>query len=264
MVPEMSIASGGTDKKAQNSIEKGFMVLEALAEFESPIALKGLAEYTHLPKTTLYRILQTLVSTGYATQDGAQGPYSISPKIGEVGRSRRYSALKEAALPLMDSLYQAFNETVNLGVLVGTNVQYVHVIETTKPLRWIVRPGAYDSFHSTALGRAITAFLPDDKKERLISLVGSEQGGAKAPISSEKLREILKRAREAGWALDDEDNANGVVCFATPLFRRGEPVAAISVSLPKSRLTPDLQARLTAALEDLDTDFSGSLAADRR
>lgn len=237
------------------------MVLEALAEFESPVVLKRLAEHTHLPKATLYRILQTLEGIGYVTQDGAHGPYAIGPKLVAMDSSHRYSALTEAALPLMDSLYRSFNETVNLGVLMGTNVQYLHVLETTKSLRWIVQPGGYDQFYCTALGRAITAFLPEEKKERLLALTRLEQRTPKTPVSAENLREILRQTREHGWALDDEENAGGVVCFAAPLFRRGEPVAAISVSLPKSRLTSDLQSQIVAALRAIDTDLSAHVAA---
>lgn len=245
-----------SSKPALNSIEKGFLVLESLAQFDFPVSLKLLTQHTRLPKPTLYRILQTLVGTGYVTHDSARGHYAISPKLAEVGNSRRYSALKEAALPLMDSLYRSFNETVNLGVLVGTNVQYVHVMETTKSLRWIVSPDAQDDFYCTALGRAIAAFLPEESQERLLSQVHLEQRTPKTPVDSKSLRKILRDSRENGWALDDEENAVGVVCFATPLFRRGEPIAAISVSMPKSRLTADLRSQIITSLEGMDKNLA--------
>ncbi|MEX2541042.1 MAG: IclR family transcriptional regulator [Trueperaceae bacterium] len=241
-----------------NTIEKGFFVLESLADFEFPVSLKLLAQKTKLPKPTLYRILQSLVKIGYVTQDGAQGNYSLSPKLAEVGNSRRYSKLKEAALPLMEGLHESFNETVNLGVLVGANVQYLHVLETTKPLRWIVRPGSQDSFYCTALGRAIVAFLPSELQDALISRSSFEKRTSRTPTDATRLRQILSETRQNGWALDDEENEDGVMCFAAPLFRGGDAVAAISVSIPKGRLTSQYRGRVVKAIESLDKDLNSS------
>ncbi|MEX2536075.1 MAG: IclR family transcriptional regulator [Trueperaceae bacterium] len=239
-----------------NTIEKGLLVLESLAEFEFPVSLKLLCQKTKVPKPTLYRILQTLLNTGYVSQDGAQGNYAISPKLAEVGNSRRYANLKAGALPLMEGLYNSFNETVNLGVLIGANVQYLHVLETTKPLRWIVRPGAQDAYYCTALGRAIVAFLPQEAQDSLLARSKLEQRTERTPQDTRQLRQILKETRDNGWAVDDEENASGVICFATPLFRGGDPVAAMSVSLPKSRVTAGLKGEIIRALEALDRDLN--------
>ncbi len=247
-------------KSSMNSIEKGLFVLESLTEFDFPVSLKVLTQRTRLPKPTLYRILQTLVRTEYVTQESDQGHYAISPKLAEIGSSQRHSALKEAVLPRMERLYHAFAETVNLGVLVGTNVQYLHVLETEKSLRWIVRPGAQDAYYCTALGRAIAAFLPHEAQERLLVQGKLERRTPKTPSDVEHLKRILRQARDNGWALDDEENAVGVVCFAAPLFRKGTPVAAVSISVPKSRLTPALKSEIVQALESLDKDLPTSLA----
>lgn len=250
----------GKGKSTITSIEKGLLVLEALSEFDFPVSLKLLTQRTRLPKPTLYRILQTLVNTGYVFQDPAQGHYSISPKLAEVGSSRRYSALKEAVLPLMERLYRAYNETVNLAVLAGVNIQYLHVLETSKSLRWIVRPGTQDAFYCTALGRAIVAFLPEEAQEKLLKLAKLEQQAQRAPVDIERLREIIAQTRANGWALDDEENASGVVCFATPIFRRGEPIAAISISVPKNRLKSEVRSRIVSSLGSLDTNLGSHQA----
>lgn len=244
------------DSTTIRTIEKGFFVLESLAEFEFPASLKVLTDRTRLPKSTLYRILQTLAGIGYVTQDGPQGNYAISPKLAEIGTSRRNAILKASALPRMESLFNTFNETVNLGVLVGTNIQYLHVLETTKSLRWIVRPGAQDAFYCTALGRAIVAFLPQDAQENLVMQVALEQRTPRTPQDAKQLREILRETRENGWALDDEENSVGVTCFGVPLFRHGDPVAAVSISIPESRLTEDFRGAVIRALKSLDKQLS--------
>ena len=236
-------------------VEKAFLVLESLADFESPVSLKLLSHETKLTKPTLYRILQSLTDLGYVAQERSHGNYVLTPKLAEVGSSRRHANLREIALPRMERLYTQFGETVNLGFLSGINILYLHVIETEKSLRWIVQPGAQDPFYCTALGRAIVSHLPRETQEDLISRITLEQRAPNTPTDKGGLLEILEKTKENGWALDDEENERGVVCFAVPLMRCSNPVAAISISLPKSRLTSVLKDEVVEVLTKLDKEL---------
>jgi microcystin degradation protein MlrC/predicted transcriptional regulator len=110
-------------------VEKAFLVLETLAESEEPVALARLAERTLLPKPTAYRILQTLAELGYVVRDEA-ARYYITAKPATLSQNSRHRDLKLRVLPHMQRLHAQFNETVNLGILDGRSVRYIHVIET--------------------------------------------------------------------------------------------------------------------------------------
>jgi DNA-binding IclR family transcriptional regulator len=148
----------------------------------------------------------------------------------------------------MERLHAAFDETVNLGLLEGIFVRYVGVIETTQPLRWIVKPGARDSFRTTALGRAIVAHLPGEQQARLVTkacaaLPSRGRKAARAALEAE-----LAATRDRGYALEEEETIAGVACLSVPLTALGEPLAAVSLSVPVHRFPARQRQAMIAAL----------------
>jgi DNA-binding IclR family transcriptional regulator len=242
-------------------VEKTFLILEAMAELGEPVPLRELSARTDLPKSTLHRILQTLTALGYADQDSRNGDYYLTRQIAQLGRGNRYLAVQEAALPIMQRLHQRFDETVNLGVLEGSNVYYLHALETSQPLRWIVSPGSKDHFHCTALGKAIVAFLPEEYRDKLIRASRLEARTEHTITSKRQLREELARIRERGVACDRQENDRGVACFAFPLLRDGYPIASISLSVPSVRLDGALTARILKELDQLRRSVTGQPSA---
>lgn len=239
-------------------VEKTFAVLEAMSELGRRATLKELTEATGLPKPTLYRILQTLAKLGYVDQDHARSLYGLTLRMYELGRGDGFEDIRQRALPAMEALHGQFNETVNLGVLQGANIMYVHYLETTKSLRWQVRPGVRDPFHCTALGRAIAAWLPQARRERLLERLVVKPRTPASPKTVADVAAILDETRRRGWAIDDEENDSGVVCFGVPLIEDGMPVAGLSVSVVKSRLTPELRRDLVAALQKVAGTAGGA------
>lgn len=232
-------------------VEKAFQVLEAMSDVGHAVTLKELAEATGLPKATLFRILQTLAHCGYVDQDQARSRYALTLRLFHLGRADSYEDAKELALPLMEALHARFNETVNLGILQGAHIVYAHCIETSQSLRWQVRPGARDPFYSTALGRAIVAFLPARQQARLLDRMEMVSRTPFTPATREQVERLIETVARNGWAFDDQENDIGVVCYGVPLFDNGVPVAAISLSMPKSRLTAALDREIIAALLDI-------------
>lgn len=232
-------------------LDKAFQVLEAMSGLARAATLKELGELTGLPKPTLHRILQTLSDLGYVEQDHARSRYGLTLKLFRLGRGDAYEDVKERALPMMEALHRRFDETVNLGVLQGSYVYYLHFIETTQNLRWQVHPGARDPFYCTALGRAIVAHLPRARQDQLVERVIVEPRTPFTPADRPAVRELLDETAARGWAHDDQENDLGVACFGVPVLDGDRPIASLSISLPKSRLTPGLQAEIVAALLEM-------------
>jgi DNA-binding IclR family transcriptional regulator len=130
----------------------------------------------------------------------------------------------------MEKLHQEFNETVNLGVLEGDQISYAACLETTRPLRLMVRPGTKDPFYCTALGRAIAAFLPEREQAELLSRVKVEPRTSKTVRTRSALAKILRETRRRGWVIDNEECDLGVVCLGVP--RCGKGVAGAAPASP--------------------------------
>jgi DNA-binding IclR family transcriptional regulator len=231
-----------------NLLKRAFGAIESLGGAGGPRSLADLARDAGLPKPTLFRILRTLLDLGYVTQDPATSEYALTGRLAQLGGSARIPDLRRRALPLMQRLHRRFNETVNLAVLEDLEIVYVHVLETTRPLRLMTRPDARDPYHSTSLGRAIVAQLPDEERRGLLARTDFRPQASRVVRTKADLERELRRARERGWAEDREENEPGIVCFGVPLLEGGRPVAALSVTLPLVRLDPVREKELVTEL----------------
>jgi len=229
-------------------LDKTFSLLEVLARLGRAAPLADLSRESRLPKPTVYRILRSLRDLGYVVQADRGGAYSLSERLQSLGGRGRDELLREKAGSLMRGLHAEFDETVNLGVLEGIYVRYAWVLETTHALRWIVKPGARDPFHTTALGRAIVADMPAEAQARLVAKVSAGAPARSRAALRDRLRRELELTRARGFALEEEETNAGVACAAVSLAPLQEPLAAVSVSVPVSRFPAARRAAIIAAL----------------
>lgn len=229
-------------------LDRAFGIIEVLARTGRSLTLAELAEEARLPKPTVHRILKSLRDLGYVTQGDRGGAYELSERLASLRESSRDEGVRERAGPLMARLHADFDETVNLGVLEGVFVRYVTVMETSQPLRWIVKPGARDPFRTTALGRAIVAQLPEEPQARLVAKACAALPARGRKAAREALVHELAATRARGYAFEEEETVAGVACLAVSLAALGEPFAAVSISIPVHRLAARQRAAVVAAL----------------
>lgn len=220
-----------------------------MARSGRPLGLAELAEESRLPKPTVHRILRSLHDLGYLEPGPTRGSFVLTARLASLREHGRDAALRAKMTPLMEALRDEFDETVNLGVLEGVYIRYAHVVETEQALRWIVKPGARDLFHTTALGRAIVAGLPAERRARLVgkvSMMGPSRGRAAA---RKRLEEELAATGERGYALEEEETVAGVACLAVSLVAHDEPLVGISVAIPVTRFPTRRRQAVAAALK---------------
>lgn len=241
---------------------RAFRILEELA-LEPALSLKELTERTAIPKPTVYRLLRTLREIGYVTEDGPRGSYAIGNRVMQVFRRDPGLELKRLAHPLLVSLHETFNETVNLAVADRTRIHYLEVMETTRPLRWVVEPGSSDPIHTTALGRAILAFLDGESRESLLREIAKASGARRTGEFVTRQSEILAAVRRKGWARDDKETNPEVVCIAIPLLDNGRPLGSLSLSVPGARATAGYQEQIVTALLECSQRFAAQFSQQK-
>lgn len=235
-------------------LDKAFAILEVLARAARALTLAELCMESRLPKPTVHRILRSLRDLGYVEQADRRGMYALTARLLSLRQHGRDEVVRAKALPLMRRLQAVFDETVNLGLLEGVYVRYAHVLETTQALRWIVKPGARDPFHTTALGRAVAAHLPGEQQARLVTKACAGTPPARRRAVRQALEAELMATRQRGCALETEETVTGVACVAIPLTALGEPLAAISVAVPVNRFPPARRQALETALRQARED----------
>jgi len=104
--------------------------------------------------------------------------------------------------------------------------------------------------HRTALGKALLAFQPPEHRERLIKSLRFQAFTPNTLTSAFALSRELVAIRQASYAVDNEESVLGLRCIAAPILdKKGIAVAAISISGPASRITPQKTAALGKAVK---------------
>jgi IclR family acetate operon transcriptional repressor len=217
------------------TIERAFHLLEVLAAGGGEMSISQLADESGLPMPTIHRLLRTLVAQGYVRQQPSRR-YALGPRLIWLGESAE-RLLAAWALPHLEKLVAELDETVNVAMLDGDRAVYVAQVPGTRPMRTFTEVGRRVHLHSTGVGKALLAALPD---EQMIDLVG------RIPLPDVLLAD-LRAARVNGFSVDDGEQDIGVRCVAVAM--PADTVrAAISVSAPSVRLTDDMRERAARLL----------------
>jgi DNA-binding IclR family transcriptional regulator len=179
----------------------------------------------------------TLVSVGALERSG--GGYRLGLGLFELGEKvARRRALREAALPFLEDLYERWHETVHLAVLDGPEVLYIERITGHRAINIPSLVGERLPAHCTGVGKALLAFRP----EALAALERKRlPGRTRYSIRVwSVLLEEMERIRAEGVAFDREEGVLGVNCVAAPVVIGREAVAAVSVTGPVGRFDPRL------------------------
>lgn len=216
------------------SLSRGLEALDLMASRTEPMRLTDLAESLGVDKSNATHVLKTLVAAGYARQDDSRR-YTVSAKVARTGAGERsleeIVSVKEAWRPALEALVRATGECAHLAVLVGQRVWYVDKVDSPLQLKVDHPIGALSPLHCTALGKAFLAFgharLPIDLR-----------GYTPRTLTTRRaLAEEIERTRARGYAVDNEEFAQGIRCVARPVDDvGGRMVAALGVSGPSVRV----------------------------
>jgi DNA-binding IclR family transcriptional regulator len=218
-------------------ISKVFRILEAIEAAPSGLGLKSICDVTRLNKSTAHRFLKHLEREAYLIRT-EEGKYLIGPKLSQMGaRSDHRATLQAVSRPILLELWKSTRETVNLATLDHGNVLYIEVLESPHEFRLSSRVGSRRSLHSTALGKALAAFLHEKHREQIVSGLNFQSITPRTIINLVQFRQEIEKVRRQGYAVDDEETTLGARCVSAPILGSdGEAIGAISVSGPVTRV----------------------------
>ena len=221
-------------------------VLSAFQADDHGLSLAELQRRTGLPKGTLHRVVGDLVEVRLL--DRTDHGYRLSVQVFQLGmRATVERGLLEVATPFMEDLYERTHETVNLGVLDGSEIVYVAKIGGHQQAPAPSRVGGRLPLHCTAIGKALLAFSPPELFVRVVE-EGLARRTPRTVVAPGLLRQQLDRVAETGVAFEYEESAVGIACIAAPVLDVDDrPVAAISVTGPAIRFRPESHIRFLKA-----------------
>jgi DNA-binding IclR family transcriptional regulator len=228
--------AAGRDAGRRSVLGRIDTILGAFDDSDQVLTLHELTRRTALPKSTVHRMVEQLTQMGWLERDF--DGYRVGMRLFEIGGlATRRRRLTESALPHLHALSVTTGMAVQLGILDGAEVVYLHRIAPGDfPLP--TREGGRQPAHCTALGKAMLAFDPDARDD---VLEGELPRRTRSTLCSpEALAAELDRIAEVGHAFDLEESYEGLTCVAAPLRNAGRAIAAVSVTGPIDRM--DLEA----------------------
>ncbi|HWL96727.1 MAG TPA: IclR family transcriptional regulator [Nocardioidaceae bacterium] len=212
-------------------------VLEFVAEHTGAVTLTEVSEGTGVPVSTASRLMGLLTERGYLVR-GTSGSYTLGPRLAHLGlrtvaHLRGTQRLEEAARDLSTKT----GESVSAGLLVGAEIVLVARQEAAHPLRVVARVGDIIPAHVSAMGKAILAHLPEERRRQMLS---AGVGADKATAVLADLRGELEQVLGDGYACDEQTYAVGQRCRAAAVLdHNGEAVGGLSIAGPAARYTPE-------------------------
>jgi IclR family transcriptional regulator, acetate operon repressor len=236
------------------AIRRTCLVLNAVgAAANAGASLPQLVAATGMPKSSLHRYLEVLVQEAFLERDTHSVTYRLGPRFMALS-SVEAQLLVLRARPFLERLRDRFDETVNLGMLSGDNIIYVDIVESAKTIRLAARIGDRDMIHSTALGKAIAAYLPEAEVRALLQRTGLPRRTANTITRVPDLMRKLELVRRHGFALDDQENDVEGRCVAVaipaPRVQYAISVSGIISRFPVSK-TADAAREIRQAISEL-------------
>jgi IclR family transcriptional regulator, pca regulon regulatory protein len=249
------------------SLVKGLRILEALASSHFMLSFQELTSKTRIPKATVFRFLQTLLSQNYVSFDPKSRKYFVGPRAMSLGSAALAGLdLKEVALPYLNQLSSASDQNLNLAILDRTEILYIECVQKWDLLKMNVSPGSRLNAYQTSSGRCILAFLKPEKFEAVRDRLLKNREALKwVGPKAGNLARILEEVRKHGYAVNDEELTKGIRAVAAPIFNgEGEVEAAINMPVFSHRVSRrELIRRFLPMLRETADNISAARGFER-
>lgn len=253
------------EKGGVQSVERIFALIEALAAHPAGASLQRLAQDTQLAKSTVHRLLASLVGLGYAVQAQETGRYRLTLKMFELssGIVNSMDIMGVAKLHL-ERLAQRTGEAVHLVIRDGQDIVYIYKTESG-PMRMSSRVGLRSPLYCTGVGKAILAALPDSEVREVWRRSRPQKLTGHTITDLPSLQAQLAEVRACGYAVDDEENELGIRCVAVAVpGPGGRPEYAFSISGLTPHMSDERLRRVAALALDARDDILRDLGLAER
>jgi DNA-binding IclR family transcriptional regulator len=243
------------------SLERGLAVLELVAAAATPMPLSEAARRLGLHRSTAHHLMQTLVSLGWLRQEEDTRGYTLSVKPFQLtGRKWSVEQMGEIAQPFLERLTRETGEGSSVAAWVNGIVTIAAKREADGPVRVVQDVGGLRPMYCTAVGKAIAGWLPRVEVLAALKRQPMTRLTPKTITTLAAFETEVRRIHSAGYAIDDEEQFEGLRCIAMPLFcHTGEVAGSMCVVGPKHRMTHQKLAAVRPPLTALSRELSERL-----
>lgn len=243
------------------AVGRALAIFDAFDNAHLSLSLQEIAERIRMPKTTAFRLVNTLERAGFLIRMDNQ-QYCLSLKLVRLaGMVRSTLSIREIARPVMLEVNQLTQETITLNAAVGSERMVLEVVDTPAPLMSMARQGQHQPMLLGASSRIIMAHMSADELEKVLKVTTAGQPA----FDRAALDRELARFRRQGYALSRGQRVPGLTAIAVPIFDiNGHVPYSLALTGPSVRVDPrdlDFAEILMAAGRDLSNRLGASPTA---
>lgn len=216
------------------SVDRALHIVDILADplNSAGLGLREIAGQLGVAKSTAHALLATLHAHGYVARIEPGPRFTLGMSLLRLGnRVEQRMPLKDIALPILSSLAATTRLTARLVLADHGFPLYIARVEGVESIQFASRLGKRELPHSTGVGKAILASMSDADALEIVAEHGLVRRTRNTITDENALLKQLDVIRANGYAIDDEEDAEGIVCVAAGVRDgSGDCVAAMSVS----------------------------------
>lgn len=210
--------------------DRALALLELLSK--EPLTAKDIGKHMGLNKSTVHRLLMTLLKRGYIERNETSGIYRIGLKIVELGSIRlNQIELKTEALPYMHQLANRVNQSVQLAIYDEGEAVFIEKVEKYMSYHMYCQIGKRIPIYCSAVGKVLIMDEEEDTIRQRLEEIPMVAFTKSTILDMEDLMEDIRRGIREGFMRDDAEHEEHVYCVAMPVRDyRGHIVAAVSIT----------------------------------
>jgi IclR family pca regulon transcriptional regulator len=230
------------EPRYSQSLERGLAILACFTPERPVLGIADIADELGMSRSTTHRYVITLVALGYLEQ-GASRKYRLGLRVTDLGMSALNSTgLREHSRPYLEELRQRTSYTVNLAVLDGPEILYVDRARSFRrgqnQIDLGLQLGSRLPAYCTSMGKLLLAHLPESEQREMIGEMKLTRRAPNSITSKKALRSELEHVREEGFAVNDQELAEGLHSISAPVrSETREVVAAVNMAAHSSMIS---------------------------
>lgn len=228
------------------SVDNALRVLDSFNSMEPEMGVSELSRKLGLSKSAIFRIVSTLEARGFLTQNPGNSKYRLGLKLLRLGELvLNQHDLVMAVRPFLKEIVEFCDETAHLVVLEQEKTTFIDKVESARVVKMGSAIGESLPAYCTATGKVLLAALPPEKLDDYIKKTELNNYTSKTITEPDLLKQHLGDIKKQGYAVDNEEIEEGLVCIAVPLRNSSaQIIAAISISGMAVRMKRDLDGKI--------------------
>lgn len=250
------------------SVARALTILDLIADGPSDgLSLSEAARGLGISKSATYALVRTLVDADFLRAVDPGPRYLLGMALVRLGDvATRGVPLRQICEPVLAEMVRDTGLTCRAAVDTGGFPVFVARVDAQGAIRFNAPLGVREMPHTSSAGKAILANLSDDAVSRVLQESGMPSRTVKTITTPQELATDLEITRRRGYAIDDEEDADGVFCVGAPFFdHTGRVAGALSATgikrdLPVHRIA-ELGLRVRAGADQVTALIGGSVPA---